>query len=102
MAKAATRRRGLSLRGRTAIAVALGALLVVTSSVTWRRALGNTAAARLDSLRAEHDELQAIRSRLEGGVRRATSQVELVPRVQRFGMRFPSDSQVIDLPDPRR
>jgi hypothetical protein len=102
MATGTGRSRGVALRGRTAIAIGLGALLVVTTSVTWRRAVGNAAATRLDSLRATHDELQAQRTRLEGEVRRATSQVELVPRVQRLGMRFPSDSQVIDLPDPRR
>lgn len=102
MAKGSARRRGVAVRGRTAIAIALGAILVVTSSVTWRRAVGSVAAARLDSLRAEQDELQAVRSRLDAEVRRASSQVELVPRVQRLGMRFPSDSQVIDLPEPRR
>ncbi len=93
---------GVALRGRTAIAIGLGAFLVVTTSVVWRRARGNAAAARLDSLGAEVNELQAQRSRLEGEVRRAASQLELAPRAERLGMRFPSDSQVIDLPDPVR
>ena len=44
----------------------------------------------------------AQRAKLEGEVRRASSQVQLAPRVQRLGMRVPSDSQVIDLPDPVR
>lgn len=94
-------RRG-ALRGRTAIAIGLAAFLVVTSSVVWRRARGNTAAARLHELGARVDELQAQRARLEGEVRRVSSRVELVPRVQRLGMHFPSDSQVIHLPDPVR
>ncbi|HEY5545676.1 MAG TPA: hypothetical protein VIK50_06440 [Gemmatimonadaceae bacterium] len=94
-------RRG-ALRGRTAIAIGLAAFLVVTSSVVWRRARGNAAAARLHALGAKVDELQAQRARFEGEVRRVSSQVELVPRVQRLGMHFPSDSQVIHLPDPVR
>jgi type VI protein secretion system component VasK len=90
------------VRGRTAIAIGLAIFLIVTSSVVWRRARGSAAAERLHELGAKVDELQAQRARLEGEVRRASSQVELVPRVQRLGMRFPSDSQVIDLPDPVR
>ena len=91
-----------SIRGRTAIAIGLAAFLVVTSSVVWRRARGSAVAARLHELGAQVDELQAQRARLEGEVRRVSSQVELVPRVERLGMRFPSDSQVIALPDPVR
>jgi outer membrane murein-binding lipoprotein Lpp len=91
-----------SLRGRTAIAISLAAFLVVTSSVVWRRARGSAAAARLHELGAKVDELQAQRARLEGEVRRVSSQVELAPRAQRLGLRFPSDSQVINLPDPVR
>jgi len=91
-----------AIRGRTAIAVGLAAFLVVTTSVVWRRARGSEAASRLHRLGAQVDELQAQRARLDGEVRRASSQLELVPRVQRLGMHFPSDSQVIDLPDPVR
>jgi type VI protein secretion system component VasK len=90
------------IRGRTAIAIGLAAFLAVTTSVIWRRARGSEAATRLHRLGAQVDELQAQRARLEGEVRRASSQMELVPRVQRLGMRFPSDSQVVDLPDPVR
>jgi hypothetical protein len=102
MAAAARRGRGLTLRGRTAVALALAGFLVVTTSVTLRRARGSQAAARLHELGARFDELQARRTRLEGEVRRAASRMELVPRVQRLGMRFPSDSQVIDLALPER
>ena len=91
-----------TVRGRTAIAIGLVAFLVVTSSVVWRRAQGSAAAAKLHDLGAKVDELQAQRAKLEGEVRRASSQVELAPKVQRLGMRVPSDSQVIDLPDPVR
>lgn len=91
-----------ALRGRSAIAIGLAAFLLVSTSVVWRRAKGSTAAIRLHTLGARIDELEAQRARLEGEVRRASSRVELVPRVQRLGMRFPSDSQVIDLPDPVR
>lgn len=94
--------RGVTVRGRTAIAIGLAAFLVVSTSVVWRRARGNVAAARLDSLGALVNELEAQRARLENEVRRASSQLELVPRAQRLGLRVPSDSQVIDLPDPVR
>jgi outer membrane murein-binding lipoprotein Lpp len=89
-------------RGRTAIAIGLGAFLVVTTSVIWRRAQGSAAAAKLHDLGAQVDELEAQRAKLEGEVRRASSRVELEPKVQRLGMRVPSDSQVIDLADPVR
>lgn len=101
----ATRRVGArlgALRGRTAIAIGLAAFLVMSTSVIWRRAQGNAAATRLHALGTQVDELRAQRAKVEGEVRRAASQVELVPKVQRLGMRFPSDSQVIDLPDPVR
>jgi hypothetical protein len=94
--------RGGAIRGRTAIAIGLASFLVVTTSVVWRRARGSTAAIRLHELGARIDELHARRARLEGEVRRASSQVELVPRMQRLGLRLPSDSQVIHLPDPVR
>lgn len=84
------------------MALGLAAFLVVTTSVTFRRARGSVAAARLHELGAEHAELQAQRTRLEGEVRRAASRMELAPRAARLGMRLPSDSQVIDLPDPGR
>ena len=100
-ARSVKRGRGV-VRGRTAIAIGLGAFLVVTTSVVWRRAQGSAAAAELHDLGAQRDELQAQRAKLEGEVRRASSQVQLAPRVQRLGMRVPSDSQVIDLPDPVR
>lgn len=91
-----------AVRGRTAIAIGLAAFLVVTTSVVWRRARGTEAASRLHQLGARVDELQAQRAKAEGEVRRASSQMELVPRVQRLGLRFPSDSQVVDLRDPVR
>lgn len=94
--------RAGGIRGRTAIAIGLASFLVVTTSVVWRRARGSTAAIRLHELGARIDELHAQRARLEGEVRRASSQVELGPRLQRLGMRVPSDSQVIHLPDPVR
>jgi hypothetical protein len=91
-----------ALRGRTTIAIALAAFLVVTTSVVFRRARGSAAAQRLVDLGSRLDELKAQRARLDGEVRRASSRTELQPRVQRLGMRVPSDSQVIDLPDPVR
>lgn len=101
-ARGVTARSRGAIRGRTAIAIGLAAFLVVTTSVVWRRARGTEAASRLHQLGARVDELKAQRARVEGEVRRASSQMELVPRVQRLGMRFPSDSQVVDLRDPVR
>ena len=91
-----------AFRGRTTIAIGLAAFLVVTTSVVFRRARGSAAAQRLVDLGSRLDELKAQRARLDGEVRRAASRTELQPRVQRLGMRVPSDSQVIDLPDPVR
>lgn len=91
-----------AIRGRTAIAIGLAAFLVVTTSVVWRRANGSATAIRLHELGSRIDDLEAQRARLEGEVRRASSQLELMPRLNRLGMRVPSDSEVIDLPDPVR
>ena len=98
----ARKSRGGPIRGRTAIAIGLAAFLLVSTSVIWRRARGSATAIRLHSLGTRIDELEAQRARLEGEVRRASSRQELAPRVQRLGLHFPSDSQVIDLPDPVR
>lgn len=91
-----------AIRGRSAIAIGLAAFLVVTTSVVWRRARGSATAIRLHELGSRIDDLEAQRARLEGEVRRASSQVELMPRLNRLGMRVPSDSEVIHLPDPVR
>ena len=90
------------LRGRTTIAIALAAFLLVTTSVVFRRARGSAAATRLADLVAQLDELQAQRTKLEGEVRRASSRTQVGPRVERQGMRVPSDSEVIVLQDPVR
>ena len=89
-------------RGRTAIALGLATFLVVTTSVVFRRARGTAAANRLHELGSQVDELRAQRTRLDGEVRHAASRGVLVPRVQRLGLRTPSDSQVIDLANPVR
>jgi len=89
-------------RGRTAIALGLAVFLVVTTSVVFRRARGSAAANRLHELGSQVDELRAQRTKLEGEVRRAGSLGVLSSRVERLGLRTPSDSQVIVLPNPVR
>jgi hypothetical protein len=91
-----------AIRGRTAIALGLATFLLVTTSVVFRRAKGSAAAIRLHALGAQLDELRAQRTRLDGEVRRASSQGVLAAKVQRLGLKVPSDSQVIDLADPVR
>ena len=76
--------------------------LVVTTSVVFRRARGSAAANRLHELGSQVDELRAQRTKLEGEVRRAGSLGVLSSRVEKLGLRTPSDSQVIDLPNPVR
>lgn len=94
------RKRSDGIRGRTAIALGLVAFLLMTTSVVWRRARGSAAAQRLHTLGARIDELRAQGARLEGEVLSAKSRQKLVPRVQALGMKFPSDSQIIDLQAP--
>jgi hypothetical protein len=96
----ASKGTAMPIRGRTAIALGLLTFLVVTTSVVFRRAKGSAAATRLHQLGAQVDELRAQRTRLDGEVLRASSQGVLGPKAQRLGLRIPSDSQVIDLPDP--
>ena len=92
----ATRRVGL--RGRTIVAIVLGASLFVATSVIWRRSRGSAAAQELHTLGTRVTDLEAQRAQLETDIRRASSLERLAPVVQRFGMRIPSDSQVITLP----
>ncbi len=95
-------KRRVKLRGRTVVALVLGAFLAVATSIVWRRSLGSVQARHLHDLRTQLADLQTQRAQLQADVHRATSRPYLAPVVARLGLVVPNDSQVIVLPMPRQ
>lgn len=94
-------RRRVAGRGRSAVALALLAFLLVTTVVIWRRTAGITQSRALRDLERERTELQATRARLERDIRDASSRARLVPVAERrLGMRPASASEIVLLDRP--
>jgi hypothetical protein len=55
---------GVKLRGRSLVAIALAAFVLVALSIVWRRTIGISASERLATLDAKRVELQGERARL--------------------------------------
>ena len=90
---------GVKLRGRTLVAVVLGAFVVVAMAIVWRRTIGIEQSERLAVLDAKRMSLQSDRARLEGEIRAASTRQTLGVTVeQRLGMHIPADRQVVILP----
>jgi cell division protein FtsL len=90
------------LRGRSLIATILLGFLVVAMGVIARRTFGISQARALRDLQLDRDAADAVRVRLEGEIRDASSRARLVPIAeQRLHMHVPADSQVIILPRPK-
>lgn len=91
------------MRGRTIVALALGAFILVASGVIWRRSYGFERDRELRRLDARRNALEAERTKLVNEIREASSRARLVPIVEReLDMRVPHDSQVIILRRPSR
>ena len=89
------------MRGRTIVALVLGAFILVASGVIWRRGYGYERDRELRRLDARRDALEAERIRLRNDIREASSRARLAPLVERrLDMRVPHDSQVIILRRP--
>jgi cell division protein FtsL len=86
-------------RGRSLIVVALVGFLLVAMGVIARRTFGISQARALRELDLDRDAADAIRVKLEGEIREASSRARLVPIAeQRLHMHVPADSQVVILP----
>jgi cell division protein FtsL len=87
------------LRGRSLIVTVLLGFFVVAMGVIARRTVGISQARALRQLELDRDAADAVRVRLEGEIRDASSRARLLPIAQqRLHMHVPADSQVIILP----
>ncbi|MCU0623326.1 MAG: hypothetical protein MUF53_05605 [Gemmatimonadaceae bacterium] len=95
--------RRVTPAGRSLVALALGAFLLLATGVIARRSYGIAQARRFAALERREQQLVARKAQIERDIREASSRVRLMPIVeQRLGMRVPSDSQVVYLPVPER
>jgi cell division protein FtsL len=94
---------GVSLRGRTLVALLLAAFVVVALSIVWRRTLGIGQSERLAQLDANKGELESERAHLESEIRDASTRQNLGASVERrLGMHVPTDKQVVILQRARQ
>lgn len=92
-------KRKVARRGRSWLALALLAFVLIAAGVIWRRTSGIAQARELRQLEERRQQLQAQRTALEGEIRDLSSRSALAPIVEhRLGMHVPSDTQVIILP----
>lgn len=90
-----TRKRSRRIGQRTAIALALVLFVIVTSIVIWRRSIGLAHAREFARLETRRNELLSERTGLEGDIRDASSNRNIVQQAQRrLGMQVASDVQV--------
>ncbi|MDP9202204.1 MAG: hypothetical protein M3P26_09800 [Gemmatimonadota bacterium] len=96
-------KRSVAMRGRTLVAVVLGAFLLVALSIVWRRTIGIGESERMAQLDSKRVELEGERVRLESEIRDASTRQTLGATVERrLGMHIPSDQQVVILPRATR
>ncbi len=92
----------VAFRGRTRVALILGAFVLVALAIVWRRTIGIGESERLAQLDAKRVELEGERARLESEIRDASSRQTLGASVEhRLGMHIPTDKQVVILPRSR-
>ena len=94
---------GVGLRGRTLVALVLGAFVLIALSIVWRRTIGIAEAERLAALDSKRATLESERARLDAEIRNASSRQSLgIAAEHRLGMHVPTDKQVVILPRPRQ
>lgn len=95
-------KRGVALRGRSLVAIVLGAFVLVALAIVWRRTIGISQSERLAALDAKRVELAGERARLESEIRDASARQTLGTSAERrLGMHIPTDKQVVILPRSR-
>jgi cell division protein FtsL len=93
----------LGMRGRSLVAILLGAFVLIALAIVWRRTIGINQSERLASLDAKRVTLESERARLEAEIRDASSRQNLGSTVERrLGMHVPTDKQVVILPRVRQ
>ena len=95
-------KRSVALRGRSLVAIILGAFVLVALAIVWRRTIGISQSERLGALDTKRGELAGERARLESEIRDASARQTLGALAERrLGMHIPTDKQVVILPRPR-
>jgi hypothetical protein len=95
-------KRGVALRGRSLVAIILGAFVLVALAIVWRRTIGIGQSERLGALDTKRVELAGERARLESEIRDASARQTLGASAERrLGMHIPTDRQVVILPRSR-
>jgi cell division protein FtsL len=90
---------GVGIRGRSIFGMLLGAFIIVTLTVVWRRSLGISESRDIQTLEKRRSDLEGERAHLESQLRDLTSRQRLGPVVeQRLGMHVPLGRQVVILP----
>ena len=84
--------------GRTLVAYALLAFVVISAAVITRRSFGHEEGQRTRELQSRLAALESERIRLNALIRDASSRPQLEPVVeQQLGMHVPADTQVVIL-----
>ena len=97
-------KRGVGVRGRSIFGMLLGAFIIVTLTVVWRRSIGVSESRDIQQLERHRSDLEGERAHLESRLRDVTSRQRLGPLVeQRLGMHVPAGREVVILPrQPKR
>ncbi len=85
-------------RGRSFVALALVAFVLVASLVVWRRSVGVAESRTLEALRREQAQLEARKAQLERDIRDLSSRAVLAPIAERvLGMHVARDDEQVFL-----
>jgi outer membrane murein-binding lipoprotein Lpp len=93
--------RRVRRRGRTTVALVLVAIVVVASTVVWRRSVGTSEARVVDQLRSQRAALEARKASLERDVRELGSRTVIAPVAERsLGLHVAHDAEQVILERP--
>lgn len=98
---AARARKRTTLKGRTLVAIGLGAFIAITSLVVWRRSVGVSTAKAMAAAENERRALVSEVKTLERDIRDAQARKRVVADAERrLGFHVAPDSQTRVLADP--
>jgi cell division protein FtsL len=87
---------GMNLSGTSKAALAVAALLVALSLVTWRQARAREALVELDQIRREISLVQADNGELDRRIQHLESRGRVVPAARdRLGMVLPASGEMV-------
>jgi cell division protein FtsL len=94
-------RRRVKPRGRSWLALALLAFVLVAIAIVWRRGVGMRQTREVEALLRQRLDLEAQRAGLEADIRAALSLARIAPLAERrLGMHVAADSQLVYLARP--